>query len=40
MWNAWRERRGAYRTLVGILKERGHLEEDLGRDENTILKLI
>jgi len=40
MWNAWGERRGAYRTLVGILKEGGHLEEDLGRDENTILKLI
>jgi len=40
MWNVWRERRGAYRILVGILKGRDYLEEDLGRDENIVLKLI
>jgi len=34
------ERRGVYRVLVGILKGRDHLEEDLGRDESIILKLI
>jgi hypothetical protein len=34
------ERRGAYGVLVGILKGRDHLEEDLGRDESIILKLI
>jgi len=34
------ERRGAYRVLVGTLKGRDHLEEDLGRDESIILKLI
>lgn len=34
------ERRGAYRFLVGILKGRDHLEEDLGTDKRIILKLI
>jgi len=35
----WRERRGAYRVLMGNLKERGHLE-DLGVDGRVILILI
>jgi hypothetical protein len=33
------DRRGAYRVLVGNLRERGHLE-DLGTDGRIILKLI
>jgi len=33
------ERRGAYRVLMGILKERGHLE-DLGIDGTVMLILV
>ena len=33
------DNRGAYRSMVGRLRERDHLK-DLGVDERTILKLI
>jgi hypothetical protein len=35
----YRERRGAYRILVGILEERDHLK-DLVVDGSTIIKWI